>query len=347
MTATPNNADPNTGASTVANPEPSKPDFNTATGYPEGGPSSVPAEPATAETRPPEQKPDAVETKATPEEIAAANERLKQQNAANEKLIRSLGLDPQSDLAEQLESGVISQQDVVDFISKRAGVPRTATNVRNVTQTTDQPPKGPVETAQAAYEAAKQAYDAEAASGDGVTIKTNTEYIEAIHKLNEARNAAISDMVRQRDLETASTENLEAVLTIARTQPGYNDMPAEIRRGVDDVSVAMTSQIIERAALDLGLDPSSLNKRQVAYFAQQANKQLGLLAEYQRELGRQEVRKAFSLRGGGGNPPGGSPPNPAPAAGPVVTPAGERPRITMDNMSQMARDYASGSGRAV
>jgi hypothetical protein len=341
----PNTADSNASASNVTAPDNpqviTEPVVDVSQGYPSGGPQSPPQVPAEP-TQTTEPKTDS--TKATPDEITAANERLKQQNAANEKLIRSLGLDPGSDLAEQLESGVITQEDVINYIANRASVPRQGTIVQNRPQTTNVTPKGPVETAQAAYEAAKAAYNEEVAGGE-VTINTNTKYIEAIHALNEARNAAIADEIRQRDAQAASSENLEAVLTVVRSQPGYADLKPEVRKSVDDVNVAMTCQVIERAAQDLGLDPNRLTKRQVTYFASQANKQLGQLANYYIELGRQEVRNSYSLRSG--SPAAGGTPRPVPSGGPVITPPVNTPRITLDNMAEVARQFASGSGAVV
>ena len=57
----------------------------------------------------------------TPEEIGAATERLKQQNARNMKAFTAMGIDPLSDIPEQLEHGLITPEMLQRHIQNKFG----------------------------------------------------------------------------------------------------------------------------------------------------------------------------------------------------------------------------------
>ena len=132
----------------------------------------VPAGPENQGVPPIDQATQPAGQVSTPEDLRAASERLKQRNSQQSKLLQSLGIDPLSDLAEQLEQGVVTAEQVQQHVARRFAPAQTQT------QTTQQP-VGPLAVAENDYQAAKAKYVSEMNEGQ-ITLQTNTAYLEAM-----------------------------------------------------------------------------------------------------------------------------------------------------------------------
>lgn len=276
-------------------PEQTPPD--TSQGYPVAGTpetaddqqqQNVPSEsPESHEDAP---QGDEMENKAqgpdlTPEEREKATERLKQMNARNARLLSSLGIDPLSDVAEQLEQGVITEDMLIQHIAARHGLtPAQAKAAQGQTQP-EVDTNDPVALAQREYEEAKEACYREGKEENYVSFETNARYNEAYLNLQEAKaNAHAAQLNAQRQQEQYN-ENVEQVLTVARSNDYYQGMPDDVKQASDFVHVAVTGAIADQEARSMGLDPQSLNAQQYQYFARRASEQLSSLVGYFRQSG--------------------------------------------------------------
>jgi hypothetical protein len=261
----------------------------------------------------------------------AVSERLKQQNARQAKLLASLGIDPLSDLGEQLESGLITEEMVKQHVLSRTQ-PVFTQNVQNVL--TD-----PVDIAYAELEKAKVAYEKETLTG-GISINTNNAYLNAMQRLNDARLDNLTRQIAAREQSQQVNENVERVLSVVRSVPEYGQMDDNLKRSFDTVNIATTGIIADREAKKMGLDPSRLNAQQYEYFAKKATEELGTLAEYYMEVGRRQVKNNLlpntnrnipvPASSGGGQP--------VPANNPYAN-------VGISNHTDAARKFMQGVGR--
>ena len=303
-------------------------------------PKSVPvpaSEPNKAPVSPVEPQTPPEGTEHAPEPVdasKAATDRLRQQQARNNKLLASLGLDPMSDLAEQLEQGVITPDMLQRHMMDRWGIQPNQPQVQ-----APQGPVSPVQEAQQRLQAAKQAYQNEAREG-GVSLETNSEYLEAIEALNEAKLAEVRGQVTAEKTQQTADQNLNVILNDARSAEYYPTMPAELQTAVDMTSVAVTGIIADREARKAGLDPARLTPQQVAYFSGKAQATLGSLAEHFIKVGEERVRSGLRPQIQTNTPvmpvPAGGGGNPAVPNNPFVV-------ANVQNHQQLARQYVQGS----
>ena len=295
-------------------PAESATDIDISQGYP------VPVSPeATGDAQAPQNAPNEGEgsntTPDTSESPESVTERLKQTNAQNGKLIAALGLDPMSDLAEQLESGLITEDMLRAHVRNNLGVPNTQTqNTPVVQQSTD-----PVAIAEQSVVDAKAQYDREIEETQGVSIETNNALMEAKDRLYDAKLDRVTSRVTADEQGRQVNENVETVLNLAHNTPEYATMDTKLQQAVENVSLSLTGGIANAECVKQGWDPNNLTREQHNYFANQAQETLGNLAEHYRELGRAEVRNQFR--------PQGQAPAPSNVNGnvpqqPVVNPAG-------------------------
>ncbi len=338
-----NNAGPNPGTSEVVTTEPGAPAIEG--GFPVN--QTVPAvdTPPTDAAGAPEPAVDgqtpAIVPELTPEEVAAAGERLKQESSRNSKLLNALGVDPLSDIAEQLESGLITEEMVRTHVANRLTPPAASPIQPTVQQVTTDP----VALAQQSLLDAQALYDKEEGSGEGISLQTNRALLEAIQGVNDARNNAIEDRINRTDEKSQGDQNIEAVLSVARQGNAYGEMDEILRSSTDAVTIGLTGIIADREAKGLGIDPKTLSSGQYAYFANKASAQLGTLANFYFQRGHAAAQKGIALNNinngpnpapVGGSPPAGVPRNPA-------TPL----KIGLNNLHEVARNYATGSGQQV
>ena len=272
----------------------------------------------------------------TPEELQAANNRLKQQSARNAKLLASLGLDPLSDLGEQLESGLITPEMVRNHVVGQAQPP--------VQQQTGQVPQptDPVSQAEAAYLAAKDACRREGEETNQVSFATMETYNEAVLALQDAKANAVSQQFEARSAVEQANANVDRVLSVARNNQYYNGFTEEAKQASDFAHVALTRAIAENESQRLGLDPNRLSPQQYEYFAQKAASQLGMLAENISSVGQfnnQQQRQTPQQLNN-------RPPVLAQPTGSVIPPGNPFANVNHTNHLEAARKYQQNAGRA-
>jgi len=335
-----NNAGPAVDTSGVVN-DIAAPSVDTSQGFPVSGTQQTVDEfnkgPVDLSRAPVDATKPVEGTEQASEDIGAVNERLKQVNARNAKLMAAVGLDPLSDMAEQLESGVITEEMIRRHVM---GPTASAPTMPGVAA---QPGvENPVVVAQANFDTAKAKYDGEAATGE-ISLDTNTAYMGAIQGLNDAkianvtRQLADSTQARESDLMARqASENVNAVLVGARKAPEYAQMDTGLQGTFDTVNLAVTGVIADQEATKMGLDPSTLTPQQYAYFQTKAEVELGKLAQFYQTKGQNEVRAGLS--------PGASPnntfiPNPAGPGGDAVAPQNQYAGVNRTNHTDAARQF--------
>lgn len=331
---------------TAETPVAQVPDNSLEGGVPISTPAPVADPPATdatgASTPPVEGQTPAEGTQtpvSTPDELAAASERLSQQNAQQSKLLIALGLDPNSDMADQLEKGVITPEQVRNHMIGNMGiVPAPLAPVPVAPTATD-----PVTEATARLEAAKTAYNTEAKEG-GVSLPTNSEYMDAIQGLNEANLNAVTQQVTARDTAQQADQNVNAVLSAARSSEHYEGMPTELQGDVDMLSIGLTGIIADREAQQLGLNPANLNANQVSYFANKAQAMLGKMFDHAVAIGEARVRDGFRPPV---NQPGTPPVTPIGPSGNAIPTMNPYLNVNVENHAQAARNYMAGGGKPI
>ncbi len=245
-------------------------------------------DPSEASQTPQDGQTPAEGTLVTPSESAAALERLKQQNARNAKLLHSLGIDPLSDIAEQLENGLITPEMVVQHVLSKHSQPPA------VAPTAPMAADDPVAQAEAEYNAAKKACDEEGQANGHISFETLQRYNEAVLRLQDAKAQSVTQQLAAKQQMEQANENVERVLSVARSGHYYSLLPDTAKQTSDYVHVAMTGTIADQEARRMGLDPSRLTPKQYEYFAQKASSQLAELAESLIELGRRQARQGIT-----------------------------------------------------
>jgi len=221
----------------------------------------------------------------------AITERLKQTNAQNAHLLNVLGIDPLSDIGEQLEKGLITPDMVRQHAAnKYTPVPRSVEPT--VSQPTD-----PVSKAIAEQEDAQAAYNREIADTGSVSLDANSRVRQADLALYEAKLAELTNKVDRDQHQKQVNESMEAVLGVARDNPEYANMEVPLQRAVDETTLSLTGYLAEQKASEMGFNPATLTPQQYAYFANEATQVLGKLANHYRGLGRAEAKPSFAEGG--------------------------------------------------
>jgi len=324
--------------------------IDTSQGFPVPADQSVqaPAQPAPGQAVPDDQLPaeaavSHVETSkapegtiATPEELQAAANRLKQQNAQQAKLLASIGLDPLSDLGEQLESGLVTPEMVRQHV---AGLNQPLQQPGQVQG--QQPAQGPVDIAQSAYDAAVAACETEGQESGNVSFQTMKEYNQAVIALQDAKaNAVSQELAASRQADQANA-NVDRVLSVARSGDYYNRFSEEAKQASDFAHVALTRAIAEQECQRLNMDMNRLTPQQYEYFAQKATSQLGILAQSVASSGQPPVPlQSMPVN------PNNFVPNPASGGGGTVQPVNPFAGTTQLNHKDAARQYVHSLGQA-
>lgn len=273
-------------------------------------------------------------TRNTPEELKAAGERLKQQNARQAKLLHSLGIDPLSDIGEQLENGLITPEMVVNHVVNRQGGQR-----QTVEQPVQQMSNDPISQAQAEYEAAKAACDTEGQTTGQVSFETMRRYTEAGIKLQEAKAESVTRQFTVEQEQKRVNENVDQVLTVARNSDYYPQFADNAKQTSDLVHVALAGALAYQEAPKMGLDPNRLNPQQTRYFASKAAEQLGVLAENLIQLGRQQALQSMNPGKTINQKPVYVPAGPG---GQAVGVTNQFARANHTNHTDLARQYVAG-----
>ena len=265
------------------------------------GPSNVPTTPQAPVE--PQTPTDETQTPKVEEGSPDATiNRLKQQSAKDHKLLRALGVDPASDMSEQLESGVITEADVQRHVSSKYQVP-TANQVPQV----NAPDNSPVAMAIKEQAAALEQYNKEISENQGVSLETNQRLREADLNLSDAKLENLTRQITAKNEVQQANENVESVLSVARENPELVNMDEVLQTSFEQVSLALTGSLADKKAREMGINPATLDANQYRYFSGEAQKMLGGLAEYYRNLGRMEAKPNLQ-------------PVPIPGSNNVVTP---------------------------
>jgi hypothetical protein len=325
-----NTADPNTDASSV---------IPLATADISQGVPTPPVDPAEAAKTPVNDQDPTAASPTAPEASDATVERLKQELARTNKLVAAVGLDPLSDLKDQLEKGYITEADVQAHIKNQYGV-NAPPNMPASQATQVDVGSDPISIATASLEAAKAKYQAEVAEKGGVSLTTNNEYMQAIEDLNQARFDSITRQTAAEKQTQQANESVAAVANVAKAIPEYAGMEEPLQQTVEQTTVALTGMIARAKAPSMGLNPDKLTAQQYSAFAQDAVNMLDGLAVHYKKLGAEEVKASYM------------PPTPARPGQPVMpvpannngipsVPVNNQPRATIQNHKDVARQWAA------
>ena len=278
-------------------------------------------------------------TNDTPVDLKAVNERLMQQNARNNKALSALGMDPMSDMAEQLESGLITPEMVRNHVfgNQQPQQQPTQQFQANVGQ-------DPVAQAMQELTDARTAYDNEVASGEGVSIETNNRLLTAMDAKSEAMINNVTQKYAATEQAQQANANVDAVLNVARSDPHFAEMDAGMQQATELAFMSVTGTLANQGAVDLGLDPTTLTPQQYAHFAGKAEAQLETLKQHYINVGAAQVRN--------GQAPNANVnvnrqiPNPAGSGGgSVPPPRSPYQNANAQNHTEMAKQYMNGSGQ--
>lgn len=253
-------------------------------------PTGQPGEPPVADLTqdpPAGQVEQQTEPVSHPEDLQAAQDRLKQQVAQKNRLLSTLGIDPASDLAEQLEAGVITPEMLQRHVANQMGIspaPPQATSVEQVQQAQD-----PVQQAKAELDAVQAKYNEEVSKGE-VTIDTNNQLLQAIQRYSDVRLDKVTQQFTEAQQKQQVDESVNRVLSVAQQGEYYGQMEPALQNDVNMASIAVTGMIANQEAQQLGLNPQNLNGQQMEFFAGKAQQVLNRLADYFINVGVQKAR---------------------------------------------------------
>lgn len=210
-----------------------------------------------------------------PQTDPAIVERLRQQNAKLAKLVGALGLDPMSDIPDQLEKGLITPEMVAAHIASRIQ-PQPAPTAQPVASQPDV--YDPVAKAEAEYRQYKELCDKEGRENGTVSFETLQKYNEAVLRLQEAKASAVLSRIEAETQQKQYQQALDTVLGVLKTNPVYQALPADSKQELEFAHVAITSALADQEARRLGLDPARLTAQQYQYFAQKAAEKIQKIA---------------------------------------------------------------------
>ncbi len=342
-------------------------DVDVSTGFPIGtDEATTPPETPAGTPQPdaePTKEPDGTTTPPeTPEAPDATVERLKQQVARQNKLLGIAGIDPASDIGEQLENGLISTEDVQNHVRAKYQTPQTT----NAPETSAPASNDPVALAVASVEAAqkglvdaKAAVDSEIATDGSISVAANNALFNAQQASNDANNtlnSAKMDKLTQQITADKQFEqvnqSVEAVKSIARGGAEFANMAAPLQKTVEDVTLAYAGAMADKWAMENGINPATLTTAQYQHFANEASKQLESLSGHFTNLGRGQSKAGFVPNQPANPQPSNANVNtnipvPANASGDPVPVNNPYINADVTNHEALARQYAKGNQAVV
>ena len=308
-------------------------------------PESGPQTPAVPQTPEPDLNAPAKPAE-TPE---AAQDRESQRLAQNLKVLAELGVDPLSDLGEQLEKGVITGDMLRDHVFKKYQFQQQVTAG----------PAPVVETAVTKAEAylaeVEAKYNQEITETQQVSLETNNQLRQAERKLSDAKLSELSTQIAADKQAVQVNENVGAVISVAHNMPEFAAMPQPQQQGIEQIMLSLTGMLADQGAKNAGMDPASLTAANYAYYAEEATKVLAGLSAHERQLGRDEATANF-------RPQAPQPPSyvnanqtplprpvtpiaPANAGGLPVIPQNPYANANAHNVRDLAKQYVAGGGQ--
>lgn len=234
--------------------------------------------------------------------------RLEQEIASYKRVMEVMGIDPDSDVAQRVMSGVVSKEDLMRQIGAQ--------------QPAQQPQEAP-----GARERLRQLVDR--VNSDEPTQDDFKESLRIIADLVEEGSRTAEQQKAQTTLQSCA----QAVTDVLRQDPVHTQMPEQLRTAEEQMFLAATDFLVGAEARKTGNPQAFLNPRVYGFYASKAAEQLGGLREYYMSQGRQATRTAPK-------PTSVNPIPPSTGGQPVQGPPPEL--ITVKNMRQAAAQYLQG-----
>jgi hypothetical protein len=298
------------GGGTPSTPAPQPTEPSPAAGPQEPNPSQpvVPQPAATPEgAQPPDQPPA----------DNGALTRLQQQLAKTNRLLQSLGIDPDSDVPDQFAAGLIDANSLLSMVKPGVAVAGP--------QLTPAQPQAQQQNALAKMQEIRE----KAARGEAGP----EDFAEFVDLTMQA------EQERQRAAEMAATQALvdrcfSAATNVLRTDPVHVGQPEEIRQTENDLFLASTDFLINEARMRANADPAAfMTERHYSFYGQRNLQRLQALRNHYIEVGRQQALKGIQQKPGGQVP---VPVSPAMGSGPIAPPP---VRPTLDTLAARTKAY--------
>lgn len=229
--------------------------------------------------------------------------RLEQQLSDQKRLLYSLGLDPESDVAEQLNKGLINKQDLLEQIG--AIVP-------------GKPPTAPPDPMQRVDDLISK-----------IEKSGNADVPDLVETLKALKSVAVN--VAQKDqaaaMDTLYKQCRNATETVINNEESHKNLPDDISEIESQIFLSSTDNLL---ATETNSNPRYLTPAAYSHYAQ---KNLGRLNKWRNhwiEQGKEIQRQSTTPK------PGVNPISPTTGAGPISPP---KPRITLDNIDEATRNW--------
>jgi hypothetical protein len=240
--------------------------------------------------------------------------RLQQQLAQNNKLLQTLGIEPDSDIAERFNAGLIGKQELLEY----AGIAPV-------------PP-----TTQAETPEQRLANIIEKAKREGATQEDFIAAMETVGGIVKAQK----EQAERSNLSNRLNECIAVVTNAIEQDDLHKDLPADLQEIETQMFLTSTDNIVMRDAKKYSRSESDyvkyLTPASYGFYADKNIERLGKLRDYYIELGRKLQRGDQMPRTTNVNPI-----SPSVGTGPTAPPV---PQITRDNWKEAARRYVAQQG---
>jgi hypothetical protein len=261
------------------------------------------------------QEPSApAETTGQPEGAAQPDDsgklsRLEQQLAQQNKLLSSIGIDPESDIAEKVAAGVLSPDDIL----------------RGRQEPTPQP------TVADTFGQLEQEIQAKVESGQEVTQTDFLKFMRATKEL-AAQSARTQE---QRQMEALVNDCESAMVGVLGTDEAHSNAPENIRKIEQEMFLSSTDVKLGQDARTFGNNPNFFKPQTFTHYAQ---KNLPSLQEYRNywiEQGKKMQMNALNPK------PTPNPVSSATGSGSIPAPQAQ---VNLDNLAATMRNYMKNQG---
>ena len=241
--------------------------------------------------------------------------RLEQQLAENNKLLQSLGIDPNSDIAERLNAGVMSKQELLEHIGIAPTPPVTQE------EAPEQKLSNILNKIKKEGSSEQDFIDAMQTMGDMVQeIKTQGQRDNFSNNINQC---------------------VEAISTVLVQDELHKNLPADLQEIESQMFLSSTDNLVLREAQKHSGRPEEqqrfLTPASYGFYAEKNAERLNSLRNHWIEHGRKLQRGDQMPR----TTTNVNPISPSIGAGPTAAPV---PKVTRDNWQQVARNYDQNQG---
>jgi hypothetical protein len=242
-------------------------------------------------------------------------ERLEQRLAETNKMLTRLGFDPESDIAERFNAGLISKEEIL----MQAGVTPTAP-----------PPKEQPSSASDKLAQLKSRVGQSVKDGKGILEGDILELLDVTTDLVAESN----ELQNQNSLERQFAECRDATLNVIGKDPKHTEAPDNIKDIESQMFLSSTDNLV---AITGRGDPKSITGKNYSFYAGKNLDKLNELRNYWMEQGRKTAPQPPV-------PPANpvNPISPSEGGGPITPP--ETP-TTIDNIEERAQAYIESFGQ--